>query len=118
MITFYDLTSQRKATADLEKAKADAEAAKLANTRFLAATIHDLRQPLQTLELLQSLLAKAVVGDKAVGLVKRQSETLAAMSGMLDTLRDLNQMEAGVVTAEFEDCQISGLLDHLCDEFA
>jgi len=117
VITFNDFTSRRKAAADLEKAKASAEAANLAKSRFLAAASHDLRQPLQTLSLLQSLLAKTVAGDKAAELVKRQDETLGAMSGMLDTLLDLNQIEAGVVKAKFADFRISSLLDRLCDEF-
>ena len=40
-----------------------------AKSRFLAAASHDLRQPLQTLVLLQELLAKVVVGEKAKKLV-------------------------------------------------
>ena len=116
VITFTDITRRKQAASALEEAKSGAEAANLAKSRFLAAASHDLRQPLQTLALLQDLLAKAVVGDKAVGLVKRQDETLNSMSGMLDTLLDLNQIEAGVVKAELKDCGIGGLLDRLCNE--
>ena len=118
VITFNDITRRKHAAVALEEAKAGAEAANLAKSRFLAAASHDLRQPLQTLALLQGLLAKAVVGDKAIGLVKRQDETLGAMSGMLDTLLDLNQIEAGVVKAELKDCRIGSLLERLCHEFA
>ena len=118
VITFYDFTSRKKAAADLERAKADAETANLAKTRFLAAASHDLRQPLQTLALLQDLLAKAVIGDKAAELVKRQVETLGAMSGMLDTLLDLNQIESGIVKPEVKDCHIGPLLHRLCVEFS
>jgi two-component system CheB/CheR fusion protein len=117
VITFYDVTAGRKAAADLEKAKADAETANLAKFRVFSAANHDLRQPLQTLELLQSMLANTVVGDKAIGLVKRQNETLSAMSGMLDALRDLNQIEAGIVKPEVQDCRISSLLDQLRSDF-
>ncbi len=118
VITFNDITRRRKAAAALEEAKAEAEAANLTKSRFLAAASHDLRQPLQTLALLQGLLAKAVVGDKAIGLVKRQDDTLGAMSGMLDTLLDLNQIEAGIVKAELQDCRIGSLLGRLCEEFS
>lgn len=118
VITFNDITRRKHAAAVLEEAKAGAEAANIAKSRFLAAASDDLRQPLQTLALLQGLLAKAVVGDKAVGLVRRQDETLGAMSGMLDTLLDLNQIEAGVVTGELKDCRIGSLLSHLCEEFS
>ena len=118
VITFNDITRRKHAAAALEAAKAAAEAANLAKSRFLAAASHDLRQPLQTLALLQGLLAKAVVGDKATGLVKRQDATLGSMSGMLDTLLDLNQIEAGIVKPELKECRIGSLLDRLCDEFA
>ena len=40
------------------------------------------------------------------------------MSGMLDTLLDLNQIEAGVVQAAVVECPIGGLLDRLRDEFS
>ena len=58
-----------------------ADFANAAKSRFLAAASHDLRQPLQTLVLLQELLAKVVVGDKAK-LVARLDQTLGGMSGM------------------------------------
>ncbi len=118
VITFTDVTRRRKAGAALEEAKAAAEAANLAKSRFLAAASHDLRQPLQTLALLQGLLVKTVTGDRAAGLVKRLDETLGSMSGMLDTLLDLNQIEAGVVQPELKNFRIGGLLDRLRDEFA
>ncbi len=118
VITFNDITRRKQAAAALEEAKQAAEAATLAKSRFLAAASHDLRQPLQTLALLQGLLARSVTGDKAHGLVVRLDETLGAMSGMLDTLLDLNQIEAGVVQPAVQECPIGALLDRLRDEFS
>ncbi len=117
VITFSNITRRKQEAAALEEAKQGAEAANRAKSRFLAAASHDLRQPLQTLALLQGLLARAVEGGKAAGLLQRQDETLGAMAGMLDTLLDLSQIEAGVVQAEPGDCRIGGLLDRLRDEF-
>ena len=48
---------------------------------------------------------------------KRQDETLGSMSGMLDALLDLNQIEAGIVKAELKDCRIGAVLHRLCTEF-
>ena len=118
VITFNNITRRKQEAAALEEAKQGAEAANRAKSRFLAAASHDLRQPLQTLALLQGLLVGAVEDGKAAGLLQRLGETLGAMTGMLDTLLDLNQIEAGVVHAEPTDCQIGGLLDRLRDEFA
>lgn len=118
VITFNEITRRKQAAAALEAAKQGAEAASLAKSRFLAAASHDLRQPLQTLALLQGLLARNVTEEKAAGLVARLDETLGAMSGMLDTLLDLNQIEAGIVQALTVDCRIDDLLGRLRDQFA
>ena len=40
------------------------------------------------------------------------------MSGMLNALLDINQIEAGTVRAEMVDFPINDLLDRLRDEFA
>ena len=64
VITFADITDRKGASDALEAAKRKAEAADAAKSRFLAAASHDLRQPLQTLALLQGLLARAVEGEQ------------------------------------------------------
>ncbi|WNJ93535.1 CheR family methyltransferase [Bosea sp. 685] len=118
VITFTDITEQKKTARALDNARKQAELANVAKSRFLAAASHDLRQPLQGLALLQGLLAKVVEGDKAKTLVARLSDTVDAMSGMLNTLLDINQIEAGTVHAEIVDFPIKDLLDRLREEFA
>src|SRR5271165_78783 len=117
VITFADITERRQASDELGVAKRLAEQATAAKSRFLAAASHDLRQPLQTLVLIQGLLAKHVEGDKARTLVTRFDQTLGAMSGMLNTLLDINQIEAGTVHAEMVSFPVDDLLDQLQDEF-
>jgi len=117
VITFTDITDRKHAAKALEEAKLDADLANIAKSRFLAAASHDLRQPLQSLALLQGLLAKAVQGDREKELVKRLEQTLGAMSGMLNTLLDINQIEAGVVRPEVVSFPVGDLLQRLRDEF-
>jgi two-component system CheB/CheR fusion protein len=117
VITFSDITERKRAGKALEEARRQADLASIAKSRFLAAASHDLRQPLQTIALLQGLLVKAVDTPRAKLLVARQEEALAAMSGMLNTLLDINQIEAGVVRAEMVDFPIDGLLTRMRDEF-
>jgi len=118
VITFVDITERRHVADALETAKRLAEQATVVKSRFLAAASHDLRQPMQTLTLLHGLLAKAVEGETAKKLVTRFDETLGAMSGMLNTLLNLNQIEAGVVQADVVDFPINDLFDRMRDEFA
>jgi two-component system CheB/CheR fusion protein len=117
VITFADVTDRKAIALALETAKAEAEAANVAKSRFLAAASHDLRQPLQTLALLQGLLAKTVTDEKSRDLVLRIDETLAAMSGMLNTLLDINQIEAGVIRPERSPFTVASLFSRLRDEF-
>ena len=117
VITFTDVTGRKADARALEAAKQEAERANAAKSRFLAAASHDLRQPLQTLSLLQGLLARAVEGEAAKKLLARLDDTLGAMSGMLNTVLDLNQIEAGVVRAEIVRFPLEGVLARLRDEF-
>ena len=117
VITFAEITERRHIVNELEIAKRQAELANAAKTRFLAAASHDLRQPLQTLVLLQGLLARTVQGEQAQHLVTRFDETLGAIEGMLNTLLDINQIEAGVIHAEPVTFPINDVLDRLKDEF-
>jgi two-component system, chemotaxis family, CheB/CheR fusion protein len=117
VITFTDVSERKQIKQALEEARQQADRANIAKSRFLAAASHDLRQPLQTLALLQGLLAKAVEGPKATQLVKRVDDTLGAMSGMLNTLLDINQIEAGTVQAKIATFPLGDLLERLQDEF-
>ncbi len=117
VITFNDITKRKHAATVLEMAKQQLELANVAKSRFLAIASHDLRQPLQTLALLQGLLVKAVEGKKAQGLVAKLDDILGAISGMLNMLLDINQIEAGVVRAEMVDFEINGMLERLKNEF-
>ena len=100
VITFVDVTARKRAEDASNTAKLLAQQANLGKSRFLAAASHDLRQPLQTLSLLQGLLAKRMKDESGAKLVAKLAETIGAMSGMLNTLLDINQLEAGIVQPE------------------
>ncbi|MEO6946499.1 MAG: ATP-binding protein [Nitrobacter sp.] len=121
VITFVDI-SERKHTSDaLTAAKREAELASVAKSRFLAVASHDLRQPLQTLGLIRGLLERKVRDNKtedALKLIERMDQSADAMSGMLNTLFDINQIESGTVVAKVESFPINDLLDRLKEEFS
>jgi two-component system CheB/CheR fusion protein len=118
VITFSDITVRTHAADALGVAKRQAEQASVAKSRFLAAASHDLRQPLQTLVLLQEALALQVVEPAAQKLLGRLDQALGAMSGMLNALLDINQIEAGTVHAAMINFPVNDLLARLRDEFA
>ncbi len=117
VITFTDSTERKRAADASLTARQQAELANIAKSRFLAAASHDLRQPLQSIALVQGLLAQTVQGERAQKLVTRLDETLGAMSGMLNTLLDINQLEVGAVQPVIAPVPVNEVLDRLKDEF-
>src|SRR5436853_4123970 len=113
-----DITERKRASEALEAARHVAEQANLGKSRFLAAASHDLRQPLQTLSLVRGILAKRIKDENGTRLIAKLDETLSAMSGMLNTLLDINQLEAGIVRPEIVEFPIGTVLDRLGTEFA
>jgi two-component system, chemotaxis family, CheB/CheR fusion protein len=117
VITFTNITEKKRAAEALTTATQAAEQASLAKSRFLAAASHDLRQPLQTIRLLQGLLANKCADPELQSLLKRLDATVGVMSGMLNTLLDINQLEAGVIHADVESFPLSELFEHLDADF-
>jgi two-component system, chemotaxis family, CheB/CheR fusion protein len=120
VITFADITVRTHAADALGIAKRQAEQANVAKSRFLAAASHDLRQPLQTLSLVRGLLAQKIKENKtheALALVGRLDDMSEAMTSMLDTLLDINQIEAGTIQPEIVAFPVNDLLDRLRDDF-
>jgi two-component system, chemotaxis family, CheB/CheR fusion protein len=117
VITFVDVSTRKQTENELNAARMAAESANLGKSRFLAAASHDLRQPLQTINLLQSLLARRLRDTDELEFVTRSEDALSAMSGMLNTLLDINQLEAGIIRPSFFDFPINDILDRLKNEF-
>jgi two-component system CheB/CheR fusion protein len=118
VITFVDITTRKQAEEALDAARVQAETANLGKSRFLAAASHDLRQPLQTLSVLQGLLARKLKDSQELQFVVRIEEAVTAMSVMLNSLLNINQLEVGVIHPEFADFPINDLLERMTTEFA
>jgi len=117
VITFNNVTERKRAADALEAAKRQADQANKAKSRFLAAASHDLRQPLQSMTLIQAFLEKHVMNEKARKYVTRLDGALNSMSGMLNTLLEINQIEAGTIKAESVAFPINEILERMRDEF-
>ena len=73
---------------------------------------------MQTLTLLNALLAKITGGAQGQKLLHKIEETTNSMGEILGTLLDINQIEAGVVKAEMRSFPINEILQKLGEEFA
>jgi two-component system CheB/CheR fusion protein len=68
---------------------------------------------LQTIALLEGLLKQTVTDPRASSIIDQLGKSLKTMSGMLDTLLEINQLEAGIVKPVIEDFAIGDLLGRL-----
>lgn len=110
VITFTDSCDKKQATQEIKSLAHKAELATATKSRFLASASHDLRQPLQTLKLLQGLLLSILKDEQPRKLTARIGETVGAMSGMLNALLDINHIETGEILANPVSFRVSDLL--------
>jgi PAS domain S-box-containing protein len=109
---------QARAAADSARQAADvaresADRANQAKGRFLATASHDLRQPLQTLSLLNGVLRRAIGEPVAVEALAQQDQAISAMSRLLNALLDISKLESGAVKPNPSDFAIDGLFEEL-----
>ncbi|MGQ0429751.1 MAG: hybrid sensor histidine kinase/response regulator [Gammaproteobacteria bacterium] len=112
-----DVTDRRHMVRMLHAAQAEAERANLAKTRFLATASHDLRQPLQTLQLLNAALRRHVSQPEARELLAREREAVDAMTGLLNSLLDVSRLEAASIRPRVEEFGIEALFEAMRNEF-
>lgn len=117
VITYVDITERKRINAGLEASTEEAERATRAKSRFLAAASHDLRQPLQAMALLHSLLARQKRSVEGARLAHLMDQTLHSMTGMLDSMLDVNRIESGVVQPNMRRVAIGPIMQTLADEF-
>jgi two-component system CheB/CheR fusion protein len=121
LVVMDDISERKRDEAEWISAKWRAERARFRQAQLLAVASHELRQPMQALGLMRAILAKLLKkkqDTEALSLLAQIKETADGMSGVLSTLLDINQLEAGVVQPEKEDFSISGLFERLRVEFA
>jgi PAS domain S-box-containing protein len=113
-----DVTDRKRAEAEIVAARERAERANQAKSKFLAAASHDLRQPLQTLGMLNGTLRRVVREPRAVEALEHQSQAVGAMTRLLNSLLDVSKLESGAIRPEITDFRVAALFDELRREFA
>src|SRR3984885_1222485 len=100
-----------------DRARESADRANQAKSRFLATASHDLRQPLQTLALLNGSLSRMTNGQDALEVLAQQAAAISAMSRLLNALLDISKLESGAIRPELSDFTVAGLFEELGREF-
>ena len=100
-----------------EHEKQIAEEANVAKSKFLAATSHDLRQPLHALGLLISTLESTDNPEIRREILNQTKESVNALDDLFNSLLDVSKLDAGIVEVDIESFSLNDLLDRLRNEF-
>ncbi len=103
-----------------DQARQQAEDANAAKSRFLAAASHDLRQPIQALELFVSVLRQDMADGRELtpALVDKIASSSENLGTLLDSLLDLSRAEVGSLPLDVRDLPLQPLFDRIRDEFS
>lgn len=112
-----DITDIKQREQEWRTAMQAAEQANAAKTRFLESANHDLRQPLQALNLMSHALAKQASGGRAAGIADNMRLAISAMESVLNSLGDIGKFESGRIMARNADFPLSKLFERLRAEF-
>src|SRR5581483_8270499 len=113
-----DVTDRKKVEADLIVAREDADRANQGKSRFLATASHDLRQPLQTLALLNGTLRRIETDPDCIQALAQQEQAIGAMSRLLNALLDISKLESGAIKPEPTDFTVASIFEELRRDFA
>ncbi|MCP4430507.1 MAG: PAS domain-containing protein [Gammaproteobacteria bacterium] len=112
-----EIRERRQIESRLIEAKSEAEEANISKIKFLAATSHDLLQPMNAASLFASALLEKNLPEDTRGLVQSLSYSLENIESLISALVDISKLDAGVVEAEMGSFNVSELLDNLAKEF-
>lgn len=113
-----DMTERRAINDALVLAREEADRANMAKTRFLATASHDLRQPLQTIRLLNaSMLNMTQPPSDLHNLLQRQESAIDNASRMLNSLLDITRLESGAIEPHLCEIALSSVYTDLRREF-
>jgi len=114
-----EIAAHRRTDAQLARARAAAESANLAKSRFVVGISHELRSPLNAiLGYAQLLEIDPAIPEKrrhAVRVIRRSGEHL---SGLIEGLMDIAKIEAGRIEIERREIRLHEFLSQIADMFS
>jgi len=113
-----DISNRKHALQKLSAARAAAEQADRDKSIFLATASHDLRQPLQTISLLNGALRRICNDPVPAQALLQQEAAISVMSHLLGALLDISRLESGTVKPQLTDWPVLALLEELRTAFA
>lgn len=109
-------SERRRYEEKLQEARKLAESESRAKTRFLATASHDLRQPIQAIQLLSDLLVNTELPQESAEIAFRVKEAVEGLGEMLTALLDISKLDAGLIKPEISEFRLNDLVLQLVSE--
>ncbi|GLQ91244.1 PAS-domain containing protein [Dyella acidisoli] len=106
-----------KSTQDLRAATTEAERANRNKTRYVAAAVHDLLQPLNAARLFAGSLKSASASATDPALLERIERSLQALDSQLTSMLDLARLDAGAISPDLHVFALAPMLQELAGQF-
>ena len=108
-------------THELQQAQHEAEQANRSKTRYVAAVVHDLQQPLNAMRMFLSVLHDRLReldrDGTSLRLAVSLEDALTAQDAILSSLFDIARLESGAIQTHIRDFSLGLLIDTLRREF-
>jgi PAS domain S-box-containing protein len=112
-----DATESERIVSIMAAAKEAADEANATKSRFLAAASHDLRQPLQTLRLLNGTLTRLAREPLMLEVLEQEQRALGTMADLLNALLNVTKLESGTVQPTLSHVSLDDIFDDLRQQF-
>ena len=116
--TVRDITERQATARALHAARDVAEQVARAKGQFLATASHDLRQPLQSLRMLNASLRRLVTDPRVLEVVDAETANIDRMAILVEGLLNVARIESGTLRPEPRAVAIHELLRKLQAQFA
>lgn len=118
VIAQMDISRLKRVENELMAAKQLADQANQAKTRFLATASHDLRQPIQAINLFKDALCRTELSEEQKTIARFLSLSVNSLSNLLYSLLDISKLDAGLVQPQCRQVRVEEIFAAVDDEFS
>ena len=97
----------------LAERSAQAEAASVAKSAFLASMSHEIRTPMNAILGMHKLIQKTLLTPRQLDYLQKSERAAKSLLGLLDDILDYSKVEAGKLTLDLQAFRTDELLDEL-----